>query len=106
MRKYRQSVRARGRRVNGRVNPAEFVPFVIESGGRLGPQALAFVDKVLGQVFDDEAERTERRRRLFRTLSIKFMSRQFWRLTNFFNSLMGRVDRRARVRRDFGDFVD
>ena len=98
VRKYRQAVRQVGRLVNGRVNPTEFVPFVVESGGRLGVKALAFLDKILEQVFDSESERVEQRRRILRTLSVKFMSRQLWRMTNYFGSLMARVDRRALVR--------
>ena len=98
VRKYRNAVRQRGRLVNGRVNPTEFVPFVVESGGRLGEKALAFLDRILELAFDTVSERVEHRRRILRTLSVKFMSRQLWRLTNYFDSLMGRVDRRARVR--------
>ena len=102
-RKYSVAVRQHGTLQNGRVSDRKFVPFIIESGGRMGPAAIGFVKEVLGQVYNDEATRVVTMRRIFQFLMIKFMSRQLYYLRRYFEYLKSRVDRRAMALMEFSD---
>ena len=69
----------------------------------MGPAAIGFVKEVLEQVYNDEATRVVTMRRIFQFLMIKFMSRQLYYLSYYFEYLKSRVDRRAMALMELSD---
>ena len=94
--KYVRAIDALSAQLN-RMNPSKFYPFVLESGGRMGPDTLAFIDEILELSFAGDKSKISVARHALMTKIISTFDRiQFWRMRKFFEAMSCRMDRRMR----------